>query len=84
MSPSQNLYVSVFFRVCQNVFLHFFLRLPRKYLNFTIKENMRGERAKDETFRNVFFPNFSYYLVTANLKLKLGPCQEEIFHLELG
>ena len=32
----------------------FFKEPPRKYLNFTIRENMRGERAKDETFRNAF------------------------------
>ena len=44
---------------------------------------MRGELAKDETFPNAF-PNFSYYLVTGNLKLKLGACQKELFHLELG
>ena len=61
----------------------FFNEPPRKYLNFTIKENMRGELAKDETFPNAF-PNFSYYLVTGNLKLKLGACQKELFHLELG
>ena len=41
------------FRVSKNVFLHtLFKEPPRKYLNSTIKENMRGERAKDETFRN--------------------------------
>ena len=27
---------------------------PRKYLNFIIKENIRGEHAKDETLRNAF------------------------------
>ena len=32
----------------------FFKELTRKYLNFTTKENMRGEHAKDETFRNGF------------------------------
>ena len=32
----------------------FFKEPPNKYLNFTIKENMRAEREKDETFRNAF------------------------------
>ena len=65
----------------KNVILHTFLKEPpRKYLNFTIKENMRGERVKDETFRNAL----SYYLITSNLKLKLGAGQEELFYLEFG
>ena len=54
---------------------------PEKYLNFTIKENMIGEFAKDKT---CFFSNFSYYLVTGNLKLNLGASQEELFCLEPG
>ena len=36
--------MSVFFLECAN----------RKYLEFTIKENMRGKRAKDETLRKAF------------------------------
>ena len=44
-----------FFRVCQNVFLHIFFKdPPKKYLNFTIKQNARDEHAKDDTFRNAF------------------------------
>ena len=39
---------------------------------------------KKEIFRNAFCQSFSYYLVTGNLKLNLGACQEELFHLELG
>ena len=70
---SYDLNMLCFFRVCQNVFLHpFFKEPPRKYLNFTIKENVRGEREKDETFRNAFS------------RIYLGACQDELFHLELG
>ena len=32
----------------------FFKEPPRKYLNFTVKENMTGEHAKHETLRNSF------------------------------
>ena len=47
-----------FFRMCQNAFLPIFLKeSPRRYLNFTIKETMRGERAKNETFRNALSQN---------------------------
>ena len=37
--------MSVFFLECAK----------RKYLEFTIKENMRGKRAKDETLRKAFY-----------------------------
>ena len=44
------------FLKCAKMYFYtfFFKEPPRKYLNFIIKENMRGERAKDETFRNAF------------------------------
>ena len=71
------LFVSVFFKIY--FYTIFFNKPPRKYLNFTIKENMRGKHAKDETFRHAF----SRVLVTGNLKLNLGACQEELFHLDL-
>jgi len=46
---------------------------------------MSVELAKvDETFRICFFPKFSCFLVTSLRKLKLGACQEGLFHLELG
>ena len=32
----------------------FFKKPQKKYLNFTIKENMKGEQAKNETFQNAF------------------------------
>ena len=46
----------MFFLECAEMYFYklFFKEPLRKYLNFTIKENMRGERAKDETFRNAF------------------------------
>ena len=71
------LFVSVFFKIY--FYTIFFNKPPRKYLNFTIKENMRGKHAKDETFRHAF----SRALVTGNLKLNLGACQKELFHLDL-
>ena len=58
-----------------------FLKSPKEYLNFTTKKNMRGERAKDETFRNIFSRTL---VITGNLKLKLGACQEELLHLKSG
>ena len=42
---------------------------------------MRGERAKDETFRNIFSLTL---VISGNLKLKLGACQEELLHLKSG
>ena len=47
-------------------------------MNFTIKENTRGERAKDETFQNAF----SRTLLIMWLLVILRDCQEELFHLE--
>ena len=44
---------------------------------------MRGEQRRWNIPKYIF-PNFSYDLVTGNLKLKLGTFQEELFHLELG
>ena len=58
-----------------------FLKSPKEYLNFTTKKNMRGERAKDETFRNIFSRTL---VITGYLKLKLGACQEELLHLKSG
>ena len=40
---------------------------------------MRGEGAKDGTFRNIFSRTL---VITGNLQLMLGACQEELFHLE--
>ena len=58
--------MSVIFLECAKMYFYtffyksFYTRLfkepPRKYLNFTIKGNIRSERAKDETFRNAFSP----------------------------
>ena len=50
------LFRSVFFLECGKMYLYkpFFKEPQRKYSNFTIKKNMRGERAKDETFQNGF------------------------------
>ena len=45
---------------------------------------MRGARAKDETFRNALSRTLVIIMVIGNLKLKLGACQEELFHLEFG
>ena len=47
---------SVFFLECAKMYFYtlFLKEPPGKYLNFIIKENMRGECAKDETFRNAF------------------------------
>ena len=42
---------------------------------------MRGECAKDETFRNIFSLTL---VISGNLKLKLGACQEELLHLKSG
>ena len=50
------IYVSVFLE-CAKMYFYtlFFKESPRKHLNFIIKDNMRGERAKDETFQNAFY-----------------------------
>ena len=51
----KGIFVSLFLEsVPKCIFTQFLKELPMKYLNFTIKENMRGERAKNETFRNAF------------------------------
>ena len=61
-SKFQNLFLDFVETISQGFFIEFakkyfytlfFKEPPRKYLNFTIKENMRGKRVKDETFRNV-------------------------------
>ena len=48
--------MSVFSLECDTIYFCtlFFKEPSRKYLNFTIGENMRDERAKDEIFRNAF------------------------------
>ena len=63
--------LSVFLSECAKCLFkqYIFKDPPKKYLNLTMKENMRGKCAKAGT---CFFPKFSYYLVTGNLKLKLG------------
>ena len=58
-----------------------FKESQRKYLSFTINENMRDECAKDETFRNGF-PKL--WLLSGHWSWSLVTGQEELFHLELG
>ena len=74
----------MFFRVCQNVFLHTFFKEPRENIwILPLSEYERWTRKK-WNIPKCFFPSLSYYLVTGNFKFESGACQEESFHLELG
>ena len=80
---------NVFRLIVLSRYFSFFSEYAKMYFyTLFLKDFPRKHYAKDETFRNAFSQTYSYafyyYFVMGNLKLKLGACQGELFHLALG